>query len=208
MSLNATTQKVIKLVEEKTGLPVHVEPDSSLPATQLAKVVIARGSLRLHHVLYRPGTAPDYLICQQCGFVLRLFGVPPEERYDMTFSAAADEATPRLVKAHSVVGGLAADASDQLVQMLRDCLLNHLRSTPVGMRVDEWLATDFPELADEQQKAVLRQVEDAATTLAPRFRQVSPKPIFNPTQTISSSRRASFLNAGEELLEIWHSTPR
>src|SRR5437773_6859274 len=70
MGLSTTTQKVIELVEEKTGFPVHVEPDSSLHPSQLAKVVIARGDLHLHRVLYRPdNNAPDYLICQQCGFI-------------------------------------------------------------------------------------------------------------------------------------------
>src|SRR2546423_13858168 len=100
MSLGATTQKILRLVEEKTGLPVHVEPDPSLPAAQLAKVVIARGDLHLHQVFYRPdnSNASDYLICQQCGFILRLFSVPPDQRFEMTFSEQSDEEIGRLVK--------------------------------------------------------------------------------------------------------------
>ncbi len=73
MSLSATTEKMIRLVEERTGFPVYVEPDASLPPAQLAKAVVARADLHLHRVLYRPdaSTAPDYLICHQCAFILR-----------------------------------------------------------------------------------------------------------------------------------------
>ena len=32
MSLNETTHKVLRLVEERSGIPVHVEPDPAPPA--------------------------------------------------------------------------------------------------------------------------------------------------------------------------------
>ncbi len=64
MNLNETTQKVLRLVEVRSGISVHVEPDRDLPGSILAKVVMARGALRLHRVTYRPdgSTPPDYLI--------------------------------------------------------------------------------------------------------------------------------------------------
>ena len=93
MSLSETTRKVLRLVEEKSGIPVHVEPDSTLPGTLLAKVVMARGSLRLHRVFYRPDNAspPDYLICHQAGLLLRLFEAPPDKRFDFAASAQVDK---------------------------------------------------------------------------------------------------------------------
>jgi len=48
MSLSETTRKVLGLVEERSGIPVHVEPDPNLPGTLLAKVVMARDNLPLH----------------------------------------------------------------------------------------------------------------------------------------------------------------
>ena len=50
MSLSETTRKVLGLVEERSGIPVHVEPDLNLPGTLLAKVVMARDNLPLHRV--------------------------------------------------------------------------------------------------------------------------------------------------------------
>jgi hypothetical protein len=75
MSLSETTRKVLGQVEERSGIPVHVEPDPNLPGTLLAKVVMARDNLPLHRVFYRPNSAvpPDYLICQQAGFIVRFF---------------------------------------------------------------------------------------------------------------------------------------
>jgi len=48
MSLSETTRSVLRLVEERSGIPVHVEPDPNLPGTLLAKVVMARDNLPLH----------------------------------------------------------------------------------------------------------------------------------------------------------------
>lgn len=62
MSLSEITKKVLRLVETRSGIPVHVEPDPSLPGTLLAKVVMARGALALHRVSYRPDSGFDLAV--------------------------------------------------------------------------------------------------------------------------------------------------
>lgn len=42
MSLSETTRKILRLVEARSGISVHVAPDPDLPGTALAKVVMAR----------------------------------------------------------------------------------------------------------------------------------------------------------------------
>lgn len=227
MSLSEITKKVLRLVESRSGIPVHVEPDPSLPGTLLAKVVMARGALALHRVSYRPDSAspPDYLICSQAGFILRLFDTPPEKRFDFAASPEGDAAIERLVKAHPAGRALPPQAVPQLCQFLRDTLLNHLRSIPVGMRVDRWLATEFPALAELQKASILRQLQDAVTTLEPQHRQASPQKIYATVEAISAAfaaywagrlnqpqlalpfKAAGYLQAGQELLAIWDSTP-
>ena len=116
-------------------------------------------------------------------------------------------------------------AKPQLVQMLRDGLLSHLRSIPLGMRVDRWIATEFPELWDLQRTSVMRQLQDATATLAPQHRQTTPKFIYDATQTISAAfaafwaerlhqpqlnlpfKATGYLDAGQALLSVWQSTP-
>jgi len=108
---------VLRLVEERSGIPVHVEPDATLPGTLLAKVVMARGKLPLHRVTYRPNSAtpPDYLICQQAGFILRLFATPPESRKDFAGTdrqaqlrrvAADEQKNPRVRRAQFCLDGV------------------------------------------------------------------------------------------------------
>lgn len=227
MSLSDITQQVLQLVEARSGIHVHVEADPSLPGTTLATVVMARGKLALHRVSYRPdsSSAPDYLICQQAGFILRVFDAPPERRFDFAVSPEAHAAVERLVKSHPVAKVVPPQALPQLCQILGSGLLSHLRSIPVGMRVDRWLATDFPALAELQKASVLRQLQDSVATLAPQHRQASPQKIFDATQAISAAfasfwalrlnqphlalpfKAAGFLQAGQELLAIWESTP-
>lgn len=226
MSLSETTRKVLRLVEERSGIPVHVEPDPKLPGSMLAKVVMARGNVALHRVFYRPDSAtpPDYLICQQAGFILRMFGTPADRRMDFASAPAGDAAVERLVKNHPVAKLLPPEGLPQFAKMLRDGLLHHLRSIPVAMRVDRWLANEFPELAELQRRAVLQQVQDAVLTLAPQHRQTAPKLVFDATQGISAAfalfwagrlnqpqltlpfKATGFLEAGRSLLTIWEAT--
>ena len=227
MGLNEITHKVLRLVETRSGIPVNVEPDPTLHGTILAKVVMARGALALHRVIYRPDSSspPDYLICCQAGFILRLFDTPPAKRFDFAASPEGHAAVERLVKAHPVSRTLPPTALPQLCQMLLDGLLNHLRSIPVGMRVDRWLATDFPALAELQKASILRQLQDSVATLAPEHHQVTPQKIYDATQAISAAftafwaarlnqpqlalafKSAGYHQSGQELLAIWESTP-
>jgi hypothetical protein len=227
MSLSETTKKVLQMVEDRSGIPVHVEPDPNLPGTLLAKVVMARGTLALHQVFYRPdsSTPPDYLICQQAGFILRLFSAPPEKRFEFGFSAAGTRAVEELVEAHPILGSLPPDSKPKLVQILRDGMLNHLRSIPLGLSVDRWIAEEFPELLEPQRASVMRQLQDSTATLAPQHRQTTPKLIYDATQTISAAfaalwaerlgqpqlslpfKTTGYLDGGLELLSVWQSTP-
>jgi hypothetical protein len=104
MNLSDTTQNVLRMVEARSGIPVHVEADPGLPGTALAKVVMARAPLALHRVLYRPDSSapPDYLICHQAGGILRFFAAPPDKRFDFAASPQGIDAVERLVEAHPV----------------------------------------------------------------------------------------------------------
>ena len=83
MTLREVTRTVIKLVEDASGCPVVVSEDRSL--TTLAASRIARGANRIHSISFNPSAVsePDYLICYQCGFILRLFGIPAAGRVDL-----------------------------------------------------------------------------------------------------------------------------
>jgi hypothetical protein len=78
---------------------VVVSEDASLKT--LAASRIARGANRIHTISYNPTTVrePDYLICYQCGFILRLFGVAESDRVDLAGSAEGRQIVYRLLTA-------------------------------------------------------------------------------------------------------------
>src|SRR5216684_854000 len=130
MALGKSVEKVLRLVEERTGLPVHVETDASLPRNILAKVTMARGRMPFHRVAYQPdrSASPDYLIVYQCGFVLRQYAVPPPHRVDFANTDMAEQTVRQWVRNNPKTPGLPEKTIDGLTAFLFDGILNQLRS--------------------------------------------------------------------------------
>src|SRR5271157_1194376 len=100
MSLQQVTQDVLRAVEEATGRPVVVEPDPSL-GTLLAKLTMARGSAAAHLVTYNPlAGAVDYVVCFQCGFLLRMFNVPEADRFSLAGTWRGRREAEKLITEH------------------------------------------------------------------------------------------------------------
>jgi hypothetical protein len=227
MEPGQASNRIIKLVEEKTGLPVHVDPDPNLPGTTLASVKMARGRTPLHQVAYQPNaaTSPDYLIVFQCAFILRLYACEPDNRFDLTSAPGAETAIRPMVRAHPPCEGMPSDAVERYVTFLRDTILMQLRSIPTGLRVDDWIRKEFPELAELQQQAMRRQLQDGLATLEPKTRTSVPETIFDHSARMNAAQAAfwadrlqrpefvvayrstGFLDRGQELLKMFTNLP-
>ena len=79
MTLREVTRAVISLVENVSGCSVVVSEDASLKISAASR--IARRE-RVYAISYNSSAIrePDYLICYQRGFILRLFGVAERGR--------------------------------------------------------------------------------------------------------------------------------
>jgi hypothetical protein len=157
-----------------------MEEDRSLPV--ISHIQIARGPAPMHKLRYRPtpNGIPDYFICFQCGFIIRLYENPPEQRYDFEGSPDAP------VKMQALLRGNPAAA--QLKGMLLDGLMTQLRSMPIGMRIDDWLFSEYPELRLQQVAGAKAQLRDNSRALAPEIRRQVPKPVF----TANAGMNAAF----------------
>jgi hypothetical protein len=84
------THEFLALVEKETGYPVKLLEDPNLPT--FAKVHMARGNVPAHFVYYKPtrDESLDYMICFECGFVLRLFENPPDHRFSLGGTAEGE----------------------------------------------------------------------------------------------------------------------
>ena len=228
MGLRETTRQVLDLVERTSGHPVLVTEDRSLKT--LATVRMARGDAPAHAIAYNPAadSQPDYLIAYQCGFILRLFANPPVERWDLAGTAQGREIV------HQLLGGpdgparklnLAPPVVEKLRDQLFDGLMLQLRSIPVGLRVDAWILREYPDLAQLQRSAVLRQSQDNQATLSPDVRKIAPTKVYKGSVSMNAAfalfwarqwndpalslpyKSAGFEKAGAQLLAAFDEIP-
>lgn len=219
--------EVLRAVERETGKPVVVEPDPDLKLH--ATLLIARGDTPVHIVRYRAGFEPErpYLVVYQCGFLLRAARTPPAARFDLASTPDGRAEAGRLVADHFRRQN--RTLSEQILSGLRDQLydglLLQLRSLPVGLRVDAWVAASYPALRDLQRAAVVRQLNENAQALRPEVRAIAPDRVLAASLgmnaafaaffarlwadplLVESYRTAGVLPAGEDLLRRFDAVP-
>lgn len=180
-SLLPETRAIIAEVELLSGRPVHVEEDASLSAH--ATVITARGSLPAHLVRYRPGAGPvDYLIAFQLGFLIRTFSMPPDQRFQVASTASEQKAAVRSL-------GLEV-LEPEMAKWLLTNLIVQLRSCSVGMRVDDWIRSEFPALVPMQVESAKAQMVQNESTLAPEVRQKFPKTLIDANASMNAAYAA------------------
>jgi hypothetical protein len=226
VNLRDTTRDILSQVEHLTGFPVEVIEDRSLPTTAVVHMA-SRRTVPAHIVRTNPaaGQPPDYLICAQCGFILRLFANPPEERVECGLAPAAYEEVRKLVEAHLGRQGADPATINRAAERFLNATVVHLRSIPVGLRVSEWLAREYPELLPLQRAQVLNELKLNSETFSPQAVASMPPLILDAILSINAtfamfwSQRLKkpsivqpYVQAGYrpkagELLDIYHQTP-
>ena len=186
MNLRPETRGILHRVEELTGTPVDVIEDAGQP--QLARITRARAGSAVHALRVNPTLGdPDYLIVYQCGFILRLYETPPDERREFAGAAQGRAEVERLVRRAGQTARLPEAATAQLAQQLLDGILTQLRSYPIGIRIDRWIHQLFPGLDALQRIAVQRQQEENRAALRPEVKRFAPKPIFDANVSMNAA---------------------
>jgi hypothetical protein len=228
LSLRETTRLIVKLVEEHSGYPVQVVDDPTL--STFASIRLARrGGVPAHILVYRPGDnqAPDYFIAFQCGFALRLFAVPLEQRLETGMNKAGvqrvrDDLEQTLRQNRQV---LTTGELEQVAAQMYGGLITHLRSVPVGLRIARWLRESFPELHTLQRSAVGQELKQNLEAARSARDGLLPEIVVKPTLAINAAyaqfwareyadpdlaagyKSGPSAGAGERLLAVWDNTP-
>jgi hypothetical protein len=227
MSLQQATEEVLRAVEEMTGRPVVVQPDPSL-GTMLAKVTMARGSAPAHFVAYNPSAgAVDYVICFQCGFLLRMFEVPETERFSLIGSWKGRKEAENLITEHlrKKATSFPKELRPMMIGQFFDGIIQQLRSMPIGLRVDAWIQQKYPDLIEQQKKSIDRQLNDNTSSLRPDVRRMAPTKIIEANVGMNAAfatfwsrtwndpllnvpyKSSGHLAIGEKLLALWDEIP-
>lgn len=144
-------------VEAATHKPVQFLRDDQ--AAGGIELRMARDGARFHHLRFADiDEALDYPLAWQAGFILRLHANPPERRVELVEDPRIDRQVSFLVAAGRPPGTVNRDHLAAFSHALAHATLAHLRLLPVGLRIDDAIARDHPELADEQRLGVQRRL--------------------------------------------------
>jgi len=179
--LRAETQQIIAELEGVSGYPVQVLPVPDLGV--LARISTTAHATGSYVIQVRAGIPfKDYVVAFQCGHVLRLLSLREAERCQFATGDAAMAWGVELVKGFQKTQrrpALPAPVLSGFAEQLISGLFTQLRSIPTGMRIDAWLAADYPALAEEQAEALAAQQQEALSCLSPQVRAMVPDQIVS-----------------------------
>ena len=212
---------ILERVEALSGRRVEFKPDSSL--TLRATLQMARNGAAAHVLRYRPSNdALDYWVAYQAGYVLRLFELPSEERFDFAATGAGVGQVEDLLRTGQPLTEGDKAALPQFAQMTAHWAMMNLRSYAIGMRIDQWLADEYPMLKEAQHEGIEYLQQENLQLLSKRIGNLSvPVPLLAPVAAYAlfadrllgksiyaiPYRGAGVLEQCKELLSITDSTP-
>jgi len=225
VELRETTRRLIAQVEQATGFPVAVTQDASLHVISTVLMAVPN---RPGHVIRIHPKAPagvDYYATYYCHMIQRFFENPPEERFVFGVGKQGRQQVCKLL-ARSPIAKLVNEAQmPGICEQMLHGLMTNLRSVPVGLRVDNWILVEHPDLVEMQKNAAQRQLKENLGSTSDTVRASIPPQIYDATMTINAAyaqfwagkwnqpelalsyRASGHAAAGEKLLEILHDTP-
>ena len=225
MELRETTRNLIAQVEQTSGFPVVVTQDANL--SNISTVSMANQD-RLGHLILLNPKAPegvDYYVTYYCRMIQRFFENSPEERFIFTIGEKGRYQVRKLLDRMPIARMMPANHQSVMCEQLLQGLMTHLRSIPIGMRVDNCIFTEHPNLLEMQKNAIQPQLQDNTRASSEQFRKMFPPPIFDATMAINAAfaqfwaekwnqpelslpyKSSGYGLAGEQLLKILNDTP-
>jgi len=219
--LRAVTGGILKRVEEQTGKSIQFMRDEQL--SMLATLQIARNGADFHVLRYRPSNEPlDYMIAFQAGFVLRLFENEPSQRFDFAPSPTAGGYVEPLLAVGQALDPADKNALPEFAKFVAQWALMNLRSLPIGMRIDCWIATEYPELNELQRASIALQQQQNVDLLSYKLGKLTiPTPLMGAiaAYAVFADRMtdcgtfaipyeaAGLQGQGRELMRLWGELP-
>ena len=220
-NLRPETMKILKRVETLSGCPVEFKPDSSL--TLRATLKMARNGAPSHVLQYRPTNDPlDYWVTYQAGFAIRLFDLPPNERFNFVGTGEGADQVQALLATGQPLDETDTGVLPEFAQMTLHWALLNLRSYSIGMRIDQWISAELPYLKELQASGMETIQQENLQLLSKRLGSLSiPVPLLAPVAASAlfadrllgkfihaiPYRAAGVLEPGAELLKIFDAVP-
>ena len=212
------TQKMMDLVEEKTGYKVSVSVDNTI--TTHASMVSASSSVPVHMVKVNPKYEKygDYLVAVQCAMLLIKWG-DPERIPDFAILDKNVAYLQNKFAKQVVAKGMPVDTARQYANMIVMGILQQLNSLPIQIISMDIIADLCPGLHLLQEESVNNEMREASAVFTPQVKKLSPKEIFDRNAVMNAAyaikwsrvsgdtmvllpyRSLGYLTRGEKLLE-------
>ena len=219
-NLRPSTLGFLKQVESLSGRPVEFRPDSTL--TLRATLQLARHGAPAHLLRYRTTNEPlDYWVAYQAAYALRLFELPADARMDLRGTGEAERQVEALLRAGQPLDAADREALPRYKQIVAHWALMNLRSFPIGLRIDQWLASEHPEMRELQLAGIDAIQQENLQVLSKRLGNLSvPTTLLGPVAACAlvadrirgtesyaiPYHAAGVLDHGHELLAIFDAT--
>ena len=225
MELRETTRRLIAEVERQTGCTVAIIQDATL--TTLSGVNMASPERPGHLIRIHPNApaGADYYAVYYCRMIQRLYENPPEERLVLGYGEKGRYRVRKLVQRTRVAKLLNEAALLGVCEKLVGGLLIHLRSVPIGLRLDNWILAEHPELAEIQKDAIQAQLQENNRSSGENIRSMVPAEVFDATMAINAAfaqfwaekwdqpelalpyKASGYAPTGQKLLAFLHDIP-
>jgi hypothetical protein len=176
-------------LEQASGKPVVI--DRSNEPMGYATIRIAAVDAPAHLFRYKPEFEPElpYLLAFQCGLALRTVEAKPDNRFDMSSTAALSKELPQLVREH--LRAHSPQVVDSFIPQFASQLANGLgaqiRTIPVSIRVEGMLAANYPCLCSFQRKINERHLQESMAALGANIRAIAPPKVLDANVGMSAA---------------------
>jgi len=174
--VKSSTGKDIKLIE-KRGLTVY------------AFVKIARKSMSDHLMYYKPERTGiiNHPIAHECGHILRIYGVEPENRLvpftsDQRKLEALKDIEPEIQRLSQT---LPFEELVQITNLWYAGTIRQLTSYPSDIMIEKWIYDEYPDLRPYQSKSIKKQYDEAVQGLSSRVERMTPHKILQASNSMN-----------------------
>ena len=186
-SLRPEAQDILWRAEKMSGKRVQILPYPSLEAW--GAIRIARNREKCHILRYNPRYERhlDYLVVHECGHLLRLWSVSPEERQVPLITRKERRTAYRLLlkELPEPLRALPERALADLFRTWHDGIVRQVTSFPADIRIEAWLYDCYPRMREVQVAALVEQLRENETVLRPEVAALTPRTVYRASILIN-----------------------
>lgn len=205
LELISAVKDILKLVEERTGKSIQCVERNDLPMS--AEFRTAAKDEATHRLFHRSSYDEqiNYIIANQCGHILRLYGVPEEQRFMpvanyRTMMSYVMEMGDEFHRLEKVFG---QEKIKRMIRLWYEGVVFQLTKMPPDIMIDKWLYDEYPDLRPIQIRSLTRQRKEAVQSLAQDTRKFTPEKIYR----ISNIMNYTFFKVLEDHFRLDWVTP-